>query len=197
MTHINKNKFKDEIITTAELIISQQGYQNLSARKISSQLGCAVGSLYNSYENLNEIYLKVNQRTLVRLHQLFNQYLATSNEMLIDKFLHLSNIYMLFWKSDYHLANCLFNYSQPEKAPLPKWAQDDVDAVFKTLTSLLESSNSNLSEDPKTIVAVLWSGLHGIADLCFSKKIQIFDSQDQLDLARSFISHYLKGLLNV
>ena len=196
MTHINKNKFKDEIITTAELIISQQGYQNLSARKISTQIGCAVGSLYNAYSNLNDIYLRVNQRSLNRLHDLFKSYLDNSSGSTLEKLLGLTDIYMQFWESDFQLANCLFNYSQPEKTPLPQWAQHDVDLLFSTIIGVIESQKLGLNENPKLMVAVLWAGLHGIANLCFSGKIQVLESQTHFSLARSFVQNYFMGLTN-
>ena len=194
MKYINKIKFKTNIITAAETIISDQGYQNLSLRKISSELGCAVGSLYNSYQNLDEIYLRVNQRTLLRLHQLLKYYLINSNENFVDQFLYLSDIYIHFCESNYQLANCLFNYSQPEKISLAKWAQDDADELFKTLFLILESSNIYFTEDHKTIIAVLCSGFHGFSDLCLNKK-SCFDLQSHFGLALFLLFIISRGLL--
>ena len=192
----NRLNFQKSILDVAESIISQQGYHMLSARKISTQIGCAVGSLYNAYSNLNDIYLRVNQRSLNRLHDLFKIYLDNSTGSTLEKLLGLTDIYMQFWESDFQLANCLFNYSQPEKTPLPQWAQHDVDLLFSTIIGVIESQKLCLNENPKLIVTVLWAGLHGIANLCFSGKIQVLESQTQISLARSFVQNYFMGLTN-
>ena len=88
--------FKLAILDIAENIILEEGYQKLSARKISTQIGCAVGSLYNAYENLNDIFLRVNQRTLKRLHNQFKEYLKKSSPSPSESLLVLGNIYMRF-----------------------------------------------------------------------------------------------------
>lgn len=189
--------FKLSILDVAENIINEQGYQKLSARKISTKIGCAVGSLYNAYENLNDIFLRINQRTLKRLHNQFKEYLRKSNTSPAEALLGLGEIYMRFWESDYQLANTLFNYSQPEKKPLPEWAQNDVDAVFFTIRETLAPINEELSERPETIVSVLWAGLHGIATLCFSGKMEVVASEAYLVLTRSFIQNYFRGVVKI
>ena len=192
-----QDSFKLAILDVAENIILEEGYQKLSARKISTQIGCAVGSLYNAYENLNDIFLRVNQRTLKRLHNQFKEYLKKSSPFPSESLLGLGNIYMRFWESDFQLANTLFNYTQPEKKSLPEWAQHDVDDVFFTIIETIEPIREDLSERPEIIACVLWAGLHGIATLCFSGKMEVVASETHLGLTRSFIQSYFKGVTKI
>ena len=190
-----KDSFKLSVLDAAENIILEEGYQKLSARKISSRIGCAVGSLYNAYENLNDIFLRINQRTLKRLHNQFKEYSRNNSAAPSESLLGLGNIYMRFWESEYQLANLLFNYTQPKEKPLPEWAQNDVDAVFFTIIEMIEPVKESLSEEPETIVSVLWAGLHGIANLCFSGKMEVVSSETPLFLTRSFIQSYFRGAI--
>jgi len=190
-----KDSFKLSVLDAAENIILEEGYQKLSARKISARIGCAVGSLYNAYENLNDIFLRINQRTLKRLHNQFKEYLRNNSTSPSESLLGLGNIYMRFWESEYQLANVLFNYTQPEEKPLPEWAQNDLDAVFFTIIETIAPVKESLSEQPETIASVLWAGLHGIASLCFSGKMEVVTSETPLFLTRSFIQSYFSGAI--
>lgn len=191
-----QERIRQSVLDAAEKIILDEGYQQLSSRKIAAALGCSVGSLYNAFENLNDIYLRVNQRTLKRLHEAFNVYLSNRKSDPIETLLDLSNIYMKLWEDEFPLANSLFNYSQPMTSVLPKWAQDDINAVFITILNILAPIKDKLSDSPDTVVAVLWAGLHGIATICHTGKSEMISSDTHLCLTHSFVKNYLQGLLS-
>ena len=59
-----KERLRGEILTVAEEIVSQDGLSALQARRVASEAGCSVGSIYNAFGDLDELILAVNEATL-------------------------------------------------------------------------------------------------------------------------------------
>lgn len=60
--------FRGRILETALDIVVEQGYENLSIRKISSRLGVAATTIYNYYKNKEELNLMIRIRGFSRLY---------------------------------------------------------------------------------------------------------------------------------
>ena len=55
------------LIDAAECTIAANGLAALKARDLAREAGCAVGTIYNIFEHLDELILCVGSRTLVML----------------------------------------------------------------------------------------------------------------------------------
>ena len=186
-------QLQELILKAAEKIIEQEGYQKLSARKISQEIGYTVGTLYNVFKNLNEIILKVNARTLINLHKKIKLNLTQNHNSMPE----LAKCYIDFWKSNVQLADMLFNYSMPKGEEFPPWAQLEIDKMFLTVSSaLLPTLKNNLPLAQKA-TSVLWAGMHGICTLCLSGKMSIISLENAYSLADSFVRGYLDGILDL
>src|SRR5512134_3891242 len=51
-------------LDAAERIVAAEGYKGLSARKVAAAIDYTVGTLYLVFENLDDLVLQVNGRTL-------------------------------------------------------------------------------------------------------------------------------------
>ena len=58
---------KERLIDAAEMVIAQNGLRGLKARDVTAQAGCALGALYNAVQDLDQLVLLVNSRSLARL----------------------------------------------------------------------------------------------------------------------------------
>src|SRR5437764_12558712 len=72
--HVSENatdqrraRLRDALVTAAEHAIAQQGPGSLRARALAEEVGCAVGAIYNVVEDLDDLVLLVNARTLTAL----------------------------------------------------------------------------------------------------------------------------------
>ncbi|MDQ6952806.1 MAG: TetR/AcrR family transcriptional regulator [Mariprofundaceae bacterium] len=62
-------KQRQRILNVAIGLIESEGLEAISARKIATQMSCAVGSLYRNFENIHAILLAVNLETLKALER--------------------------------------------------------------------------------------------------------------------------------
>src|ERR1700737_1223693 len=58
---------RERLIDAAERTIAANGLAGLRARDLAREAGCAVGTIYNVFEHLDELILCVGSRTLAML----------------------------------------------------------------------------------------------------------------------------------
>src|SRR5580704_13288250 len=60
-------ELRTRLTDAAERTIAEKGLAALRARDIAGEAGCAVGTIYNVFEHLDELILSVGSRTLAML----------------------------------------------------------------------------------------------------------------------------------
>lgn len=113
----------DMIIKAAYNLMEKEGYNKISTRKIASEIGYTVGTLYNIFENLDDIFVHVNSLTLDKLHNALIQALkkAENSNPKIQPIKVLADTYIKFSQENFHLWCALFEYKLPNDQVIPKW----------------------------------------------------------------------------
>src|SRR5262245_35377265 len=68
-TEQRRARLRDALVSAAERAIARQGLGTLRARALAQEVGCAVGAIYNVVEDLDDLVLLVNARTLAALER--------------------------------------------------------------------------------------------------------------------------------
>src|SRR5215467_3860058 len=68
-TDQRRARLRDALVAAAEQAIARQGLGSLRARALAEEVGCAVGAIYNVVEDLDDLVLLVNARTLAALER--------------------------------------------------------------------------------------------------------------------------------
>src|SRR3954451_14246550 len=68
-TDQRRARLRDALVAAAERAIAKQGLGALRARALAEEVGCAVGAIYNVVEDLDDLVLLVNARTLAALER--------------------------------------------------------------------------------------------------------------------------------
>ncbi|WP_428390076.1 TetR/AcrR family transcriptional regulator [Mucisphaera sp.] len=61
---------RDQILDATQICLNDLGYDGTTIRKIASQLGCAVGSIYRYFKDKRDLLAEVTQRRFVPVLQL-------------------------------------------------------------------------------------------------------------------------------
>lgn len=181
------------IIEAAYELMEREGYAKLSTRKIAAQIGYTVGTLYNIYKNLDDIFVHINARTIDKLHSTLNKALDHSKPK--DSVRALANSYIQFSKDNFNLWSMLFEYRFPPEHVMPKWYMEKVNSLYllvgKAISPLAPRMNEMVQ---KSAIMVLWAGIHGICALSIKGKLDRAGAESAQVLAESFIENYLRGL---
>ncbi len=192
----SREEIRDMALEAAEQIILEHGHDRLTARKVASEIGYTVGTLYLVFENLDDLIMHVNARTLDRLYQVM-----TNGEIqnLTDKerLIRLGQIYIRFAYDDPHRWALIFEHRLPEGKPTPEWYSENIMRIFTVVEETLKALAPNQSESEISQAArSLWAGVHGICILGVTQKLGDVGEDSVQDLARLLMVNYLSGFAN-
>lgn len=192
----SREEIREMALAAAEKIVSEHGYKGFSARKVASAIGYTVGTLYLVFDNLDDLILQVNGRTLDRLHaQMVKeqaQYLDAR-----ERLLQLGHTYIHFADQEPHSWEMIFDQRSAEGQEMPEWFQKKVARMFALVEVGLEPLAKHHSPQEIACAArALWGGVHGICILAITHKLDVAGVDSVQDLTQSLMSNYLKGFMS-
>jgi AcrR family transcriptional regulator len=181
------------VLKVATATVREHGLASLSIRKIAKEIGCAVGTIYNVFDNLDEIILTVNGTTLSALK---SRLLADTDqeEDALAALIGLGQSYVAFCRENYNLWALLIEHKLAPGSIIPEWYQQQVDDLFLLVTRMVTPLVADDSERAERAARVLWAGLHGICTLAVSGKLDVVHAESAEVLAESLARNYLQGL---
>lgn len=188
-------ELRELILGASTEIIETQGYAAFSAREIARRIGYSPGTLYNVFENLDDLVLTIEGRMLDRLAQALVAVQASGDPR--EHLRRLAEAYLRFTHANPKLWNLLFEHhmSGGVKSEVPGWYQSKLEALL----SLVEQAIAPLvpDRDPLTVrraARVLWAGVHGITSLSTTDKLSIVSTEAAASLVDDLVETYIDGL---
>ncbi len=189
----SREEIREMALAAAEQIVVEQGYAGFSARKVAAAIGYTVGTLYLVFENIDDLILHINARTLDRLHEKMTNSQVDSKDAR-NYVLQLGLAYIQFANDDPHRWAMVFEHRLAENRPMPDWYQDKITRMFAMVEEGLEPLSKQRPRHEITQAAgALWGGVHGICILALTDKLGMAGVDSVQELTQSLISNYLKG----
>ena len=178
-------------LEAARQIAEKEGLRGLKARRIARDIGYTIGTLYNVFEDLDDLIVHLNGRTLEDLYQACASAKLDSEPEVAAR-AHAER-YIQFTRDHPKLWKILFEHHLPEGRDLPEWHREKI----RQLLGLLEDALAPLFPAGQEIerhhcARVLWSSLHGICSLESTEKLIKTESVEAM--SDTLISNYLAGL---
>lgn len=186
-----RSEFKDLVMKAAETLVAESGEQQLSARAIARRIGYSQGSIYLAFENLDDVILHVNARTLDRMHEYIAEGIAGEADALIQ-LKQAARAYIAFAREHPGLWRLCFEHALPAEQQGPEWLDRRIQALVELVLEPLARVDGQDSE-PVTAAQTLWAGIHGICILTLTGKLQLVGNQSTEDLTDALVSNYLRG----
>lgn len=181
------------ILDAAQAIIESNGLAGLSAREIARRIGYSPGTIYNMFQNLDDVVLHVEARVLDDLDQRILAIPAGGTPE--DQVYKLAETYLAFTSERPKLWNLLFEHYMPGGADTPSWYQEKLERLM----SRVEAAMSPLfaaddAQARQRSARVLWAGVHGITSLSTANKLSNVTTEAAAYLVKDLIYNYLAGL---
>lgn len=163
---------REMAISAAELLIVREGMAGFSMRKVAKAIGYTVGQLYLLFENQDALFVVLNERTADAI------YAALYDEMdqiedSADALRAAARAYIAFAQRHPHRWQLLFEHRLPEGAPVPQANLRKVQRLFALIEERLGELLPGAEPGELHLEATaLWSGVHGVAMLAQSNKLQ-------------------------
>jgi AcrR family transcriptional regulator len=191
----SREELREMALTAAEAIVVENGYEGLSARKVAAAIGYTVGTLYLVFENVDDLVLQINARTLDRLHLRMEQSRAKAGGA-GEYLLQLGEDYIRFANEDPHRWAMIFEHRLSDGRSVPEWYREKIARMFAMVEEALRPlAKQRTQQDITQAARVIWGGVHGICILALTDNLGIAGVDSVRELTRSLISNYLEGFI--
>jgi AcrR family transcriptional regulator len=211
-TH-SPDELRELILRATEDLVERSGLTGLSAREIARAIGYSAGTLYNCFENLDDVILHVEARVLDRLERELAAVHRTGTPE--DHVRRLALRYLSFTSQQPKLWNLLFEHHLPDSMVVPAWYQEKLDALLARVEEAVrplvvkpravkrpavqtEAANSDgvkpAPVEVQRAARVLWAGVHGITSLATAEKLSSVTHETAQVLVDDLVTHYLAGM---
>jgi AcrR family transcriptional regulator len=181
------------ILDAARDIIDVNGLAGLSAREIARRIGYSPGTIYNMFQNLDDVVLNVEARVLDQLDERLAAVLQDGDAN--DRLRRLAHAYLAFTQEKPRLWNLLFEHHLPAGTELPSWYKQKLEQLMgRVEQALAPMFGSDNEADRQRAARVLWAGVHGITSLSTADKLSVVTTDTAGRLIDDLVGTYLKGL---
>lgn len=160
------------LIEAAERAIAAKGTAGLKARELASEIGVALGAIYNLVDDLDELALRVAGRTLRRLDEALSAAARRAPALsAIDQLVAVAVAYRRFASDNLHLWRTLFEHRMAPGRPVPDWALGDQMALFNHILAPLRALRPDLDAPAHfRLSQTLFGAVHGVVWLGLEEK---------------------------
>lgn len=184
---------RGRILTEALFIINEEGYANLSMRKLARRLGVTAKTIYNYYSNKDELYLMA---LIEGFQDLAEQFTAAyrSSDNPVEKLRAALHAYVRWGIGHGHSYNIMFSMDTPKYTDYVGTKMEQVAdrqnrvalqiaEIGMTILAEVASYNGSITEeDVPYRLLHLWSTLHGMVSLYISRvTLEVWDLRGAMD----------------
>lgn len=170
-SQIRREQLREKLTEAAELRIDRDGLGDLRARDLARDAGCALGAIYNVFEDLNAIVMAVNGRTFRRLEQTVGASFDGS-EPPIQRLILMSTAYLHFADTNTNLWRALFDLKMTDDGPVPDWYRNALRGLFAYIAEPVGQLFPDLDRvELDLMTRALFSSVHGIVTLGLENRI--------------------------
>lgn len=187
-----REQLREMVLSAAELLIVREGMAGFSMRKVARAIGYTVGQLYLLFKNQDELFTVLNERTADAIYSA----LLDETESLQDPVAAIragARVYVHFAQRHPNRWQLLFEHRLPVGSSVPRANQVKVQRLFSFIQQRLHMLLPDADEDAlRQEAAALWSGVHGVAVLAESNKLNWSGVTDFGALTDRLVDAFLK-----
>lgn len=168
-----REDLRERLLDIAEGEIRENGLASLRARALADQAGCAVGAIYNVFEDMTGLVLAVNGRTFRKMGAFVSDTIkAHPDASPTDNLIIIAKAYLAFASDNPNLWRALFEVEMSTEGSVPAWYLDELGRLFSIISSPISELHPEASATEVDLMTrTLFSSVHGIVLLGLEKRI--------------------------
>ena len=190
----NREALREKLLASASALVEKGGMKDLNARTVTSDAGCALGSLYTAFTDIDDLIIHMNSRTLKRLGDAI-EVAGQGVEDPVARLKALARGYLEFAVNNHALWVALFDYAALAGTVIPQWHQEEQEVLVRHIVGPVGRLNPDMDEGAMAIrVRSLFSAVHGMISLSLDQRF-IGVPRENLDgELMQFIDQMVAGL---
>lgn len=186
-------ELREHILSAATALITSSGLAGLSAREVARRIGYSAGTIYNVFQNLDDLILTIEARMLDDLDCALDAIPKGGDPH--EYLLRIAEAYLRFTHNNPRCWNLLFEHHLPDGVDVPASYREKLEGLLGRIEGALAPLGQfSDAADLKRSARVLWAGVHGITSLSTADKLSSVTAEAAWPLVRDLVETYLAGL---
>ncbi len=188
---VNREKLKQVVLDHAFQTLKEKGVAEIRIRSLAKASDCAVGSIYNLFDDLDDILFHLNLRALKELFYMLHTNLedGIKAHLSIEEILpRLGWVYIDFGRENYHLWKSIFESAPASK--IPSWYQAEIAKNMRQFEKILQEGYQLSEEKATQLINYFWFAIHGVSSILLNRKA----TDHSEDFLNSYVNHCLRGI---
>jgi AcrR family transcriptional regulator len=168
-TKYHHGNLKESLVETALKIVETKGLESLTLREITNRLGTSRSAIYRHFDSKEALMQEVILAAFERLDRVITPTLLKKEQDVMIRFHNMGNAYIDFAIQNPAIYRMIFGHELQQQREESCDINDETQATgFHALIALLkEGQESGLfkKDDPMIQATVVWSMIHGLANL--------------------------------
>lgn len=166
------------ILDTAFAMTREEGFSNVTARKVAARAGCSTQPIFRVYKNMDELWGAVYDRAA----EFFADYYSLFPRMGRAPFVNLGMAYIAFAREEKNLFELLF----VKGGPGSKSMYELLNGTEGNVVHEINMARSAGCHDPSDLFMKMWIFIHGAACMTLTGDYDLTDVQTQELLEHSY-----------
>lgn len=169
----SREELKELALRAAGDIVAGEGAAALSMREVARRIGYTVGALYLVFENLDDLIVHLNERTVMELRDSLERIRGRAGQpaqnlrLLVAAYFGFALLHTARWR-------LVFEHRLPEGQKAPPTYAGHTAAIFALVKRRLMEIDRHLDDaSAAELATTLWSAAHGICMLAVTGKLQL------------------------
>ncbi|MCR5419563.1 MAG: TetR/AcrR family transcriptional regulator [Lachnospiraceae bacterium] len=172
------------VLEAAFEMTRENGFENVTARKLAQKLGSSTQPIFRAYENMEML----KEELFYKSAEMFSDYMLSSREKGKPVYLSMGMAYIDMACKEKHLFKLIADIEEYETEDLHEFLQQ---GDCKELLEKLPKTEKLSPDKKKEVFRMVWMFTHGVATLVTSKRVnmQTEEIEDMLKKAyEGFVS---------
>jgi AcrR family transcriptional regulator len=197
-----REQLKTALIDAAEDVIARNGLAALRARDLAAAAGCALGAIYNAFDDLDAIVFAVNIRTLALLDRSLGEAVrrkpatgVSAEDPDLGRLIRLALVYLEFAARHGPRWRALFEHRLHDGQTVPPWYSAELNRIFQFVEEPLRAIRPNLAAGELAQLArTVFSAVHGVVSLGLEQKLGEIPARRLREQTATIVTAIARGL---
>lgn len=159
----------ENILDTAFQMTREEGFENVTARKVAARAGCSTQPIFRVYRNMEELWSAVFNKSAEFFQDYYSLYPRTGKA----PFSNLGMAYIAFAKEEKHLFRLLFaSAAGREKSMYELLNGKEGNVVYEINLAVVAGCS-----DPENLFTKMWIFIHGAACMSLTGDYDLSDRE--------------------
>jgi AcrR family transcriptional regulator len=193
-----RDEMRTKMLGIAKRVVAEEGLAALQARRVADEAGCAVGTIYNVFKNLDNLIIEANSATLSDLGASLVVVAQKGASIkgpgaVAERLQALGLAYLDFAVSQNKSWRAVFDHHMAPGNPVPDWYRDKQAQLF----ALVEHALGEVIADEQhrsRAARALFSAVHGVVMLSLAGTLGPTDRAETEAQVRFIVQAVAEGV---